>query len=92
MGERLGLSSAEQSAHSRVRIAQEKELAVQLAFQGYAVFSPTAVCDRIAVKDGQVWFVEFKKGRQKLRPGQQIIRDLVPDRYLVIRHEGSAKN
>jgi hypothetical protein len=86
MAKRLGLSSAEQSAHSRIRLAQEQALAQQLAGEGYTVYSPTAVCDRIAVKGGLVFFVEFKKGRQKLRPGQQAIQDLVPDRYLIIRH------
>ena len=48
------------------------------------VFSPTVVCDRIGVKNNIVCFLEFKKLGQKLRPGQALIRDLVPEMYRVI--------
>jgi len=58
-------------------------MAKQLEAEGYEVFSPTVVCDRVAVKDGQVLFVEFKKAGQELRPGQQRIHDLVPNMYLI---------
>ena len=50
-------------------------------------YIPTAVCDRIGVKDEKVYFLEFKKGNQVLRPGQKAIMDLVPQMYMIIRHE-----
>jgi hypothetical protein len=58
--------------------------AKKLEEQGYEVFSPTVVCDRIAVKDGKVYFVEFKKIGQSLRPGQKRIHDLMPENYRVV--------
>jgi hypothetical protein len=66
------------------QIAHEESEANELRKNGYEVFSPTVVCDRIAVKDGKVFFVEFKKEGQRLREGQQTIRDLVPDNYLIV--------
>lgn len=51
--------------------------------EGYEIYEPYAVCDRVAVKDGKVYFVEFKKPGDELRPAQQRIRDLMPDNYLV---------
>ena len=51
--------------------------------EGYKIFPPTVVCDRVAVKDGKVFFVEFKKPGQRLRPGQQEIHDLVPEMYVI---------
>ena len=53
--------------------------------EGWTVYFPTVVCDRVGVKAGKVYFLEFKKGNQQLRPGQQAICDLVPHMYLVIR-------
>lgn len=58
-------------------------MAKALASEGYEVFSPTVVCDRIAVKDGKVFFVEFKLPGQPLRPGQARIQSLAPDQYLI---------
>jgi Holliday junction resolvase len=81
------MSSAAQRARCLARIQKEQGEAAKLCAAGYTVYSPTVVCDRIAVRDGRVWFVEFKKGRQKLRPGQQAIHDLMPEHYLIVRHE-----
>jgi Holliday junction resolvase len=77
-------SSEAQSKRRRNQIAAEVDQAKQLEAEGYEVFSPTVVCDRVAVKDGKVFFVEFKKNRkQKLRPGQSRIHKLVPEMYLI---------
>ena len=76
-------SSELQSKRCRIRMENECKMADALTAEGYNVFSPTVVCDRIAVKDGIVYFVEFKKSGQKLRPGQQIVHDLVPEKYLI---------
>jgi hypothetical protein len=65
------------------QIEHEQSEAKKLEDEGYEVFSPTVVCDRVAVKDGKVFFVEFKKTGQKLRPGQQRIFDLASEMYIV---------
>lgn len=69
------------------QIALEQSQAKQLEHEGYEVFSPTVVCDRVAVMNGNVYFVEFKKNGQLLRPGQARIQSLVPYNYLVIYHD-----
>ncbi len=66
------------------QLEHEAAQAEKLAEQGYEVFSPTAVCDRIAIKDGVVYFVEFKKPGQRLRFGQQRVHDTSPEHYLVV--------
>lgn len=63
---------------------QEQAQADALRAAGYEVYSPTVVCDRIAIKDGKVFFVEFKRLGQELRPGQERVRGLVPEAYKVI--------
>lgn len=70
------------------QLRHEEAEADRLRAEGFEVFSPTVVCDRIAVKDGKVYFVEFKRPGQYLRPAQQKVSELVPDRYLV-RYSGS---
>lgn len=69
-------------AHSRVRY--EHKLSDILRSEGFEVFDPREVCDRVAIKDGQVFFIEFKKLNQVLRPAQEKVRVLVPDIYKVI--------
>lgn len=73
-----------QSKRRREQLRREERMATRLRHDGYEVYSPTVVCDRVAIRDGQVFFVEFKKAGQKLRAGQQRVRDLVPARYLTI--------
>ena len=80
-------SSEAQSKRRKAQIAAEEAEADKMRAEGYEVFSPTVVCDRIAVKDGKVFFVDFKKPGQKLRPGQQRIHDLVPTMYNIRYHE-----
>ncbi|MDG6949546.1 MAG: hypothetical protein JRM77_06860 [Nitrososphaerota archaeon] len=69
------------------QIANEENVANELRRMGWTVFSPLVVCDRIGVKDNTVYFLEFKKPGQKLRPRQALIHDLVPERYRVTFHE-----
>jgi len=77
-------SSEKQSARRKLQIANEEAVADDLRSKGFEVFSPTVVCDRIAIKDGKVFFVEFKRTGQDLRPGQKKIKDLMPDNYLIV--------
>lgn len=74
---------AAQSKRRKDQIAHEVAMAKKMEEEGYEVYSPTVVCDRVVVKDGKVYFVDFKKPGQKLRPGQQRIHDLIPDQYLI---------
>jgi hypothetical protein len=75
-------------ALSRARSEHDAEM--RLVADGFTVFSPYAVCDRIAIKNGRVFFVEFKKPGQALRPSQQLIHDLDPDGYIVRYYEQAA--
>ena len=67
-----------------LQIANEEGIANELRKKGWTIFSPMVVCDRIGVKGCNVYFLEFKKPGQKLRPRQALIRDLIPEMYRVI--------
>jgi hypothetical protein len=73
-----------QRARRYAQLAYEEGIANELRSTGWAVFSPTVVCDRVAVVNGKVYFVEFKRLGQELRPAQQLIHDLVPNMYEII--------
>lgn len=76
-------SSEAQSKRRKNQIATEAAMADSMSREGYKVYAPSTVCDRVAIKDGKVYFVEFKKhSGQKFRSGQQEIHDLVPEMYL----------
>ena len=68
----------------RNRTEYERALSEKLVGEGYEVFSPWSACDRVALKDGKVFFVEFKKPQQELSPIQQRVHDALPDNYLVL--------
>ncbi len=68
-------------------MAHEKAEADRLRLQGFEVFSPTVVCDRVAVREGKVYLVEFKKRGQPLRRGQATVQALLPENYLVVYPE-----
>ena len=76
--------------YSKCRYAQinlEESVAQKLRDDGWEVFSPTVVCDRVGVKNGKVYFLEFKPiGRENLRSGQQRIHDCIPEMYKIVTH------
>ena len=76
-----------QSRRLKKRLTTEKSLSDALCLAGYDVMCPSVACDRIAVKDGKVYFVEFKKQGQSLREGQKKIQALLPDNYLIIYYK-----
>jgi hypothetical protein len=76
-------SSEKQSQRRLEQLQSEERIAERMRAQGFEVFSPTVVCDRIAIRDGLVFFVEFKRVGQKLRPAQQEVHDLCPEMYLI---------
>lgn len=79
----LTRTSEEQSRRTLKRLAWEERESETLRAQGFEVFAPSVVCDRVAIKDGAVWFVEFKKPGQSLRPAQQKVKSAA-ERYLVV--------
>ena len=66
------------------QMAMEETAAQKLRIAGWKVFSPTVVCDRIGVKDGEVFFIEFKKRGQKLTQNQGEVKELAKDRYIIV--------
>lgn len=75
-----------QSKAAHARITYERQTAEKLKADGFEVLWPASVCDRICIKDGKLFFVEFKKPKQRLRREQQIVRDLLPDQYIVVEY------
>ena len=73
-----------QRARRYAQLRYEEGIANELRAMGWTIFSPTVVCDRVGVKDGKVYFMEFKRPGQTLRPGQQVIHDLVPHMYEIV--------
>lgn len=49
------------------------------------IFLPQEVCDRIAVKDGKIFFIEVKDLKQELRSKQKEFKEISKDNYIVIR-------
>jgi DNA-directed RNA polymerase subunit RPC12/RpoP len=74
-------------AGAKSRVLLEKAATEALKEEGYEVFFPWVVCDRIAIKNGKVYFVEFKDEGQVLKLEQQMVNDLVPDMYLLRRYK-----
>ncbi len=56
---------------------REKRIAEQIKKDYDRLFIPSRICDRIALKDNKLVFIEIKpKYRQKLRPKQEEFRQL----------------
>ena len=81
---RTNLDSETQSRRRLSQIKKEEELADALRKEGWEIFSPTVVCDRVGIKDGKVFFIEFKKAGQDLREGQEKVRSVSADNYRII--------
>jgi len=82
--ENLMNSNSEVQRRRRYKQMQmEEEAVIKLKKKGWDVFSPTVVCDKIAIKNNQVFIIEFKKPGQNLTENQEKIKNLV-DNYRVI--------
>lgn len=83
---RRGRINSESARINRYKqLAWEENIAQEMRTDEWEVFSPTVVCDRVGIKDGKVFFLEFKPlADQRLRAGQQRIADLVPEMYRII--------
>lgn len=49
------------------------------------IFLPQEVCDRIAIRNGKLFFIEVKGPKQKLTPKQKEFKETTKDNYLVVR-------
>jgi hypothetical protein len=76
-------SEVQRSRRER-QLQTEQNLAEKLKEDGWEILSPTVVCDRIGIKDGRIYFIEFKKKGQVLRAGQQRVHDLMPENYVIV--------
>jgi hypothetical protein len=87
MAKRGMLNPTTQRKRRFAQIELEESIANSLREDGWEVFSPTVVCDRIGIKDGEVFFLEFKpEGSRSLRPGQKRVHDCASAMYRVITH------
>jgi len=59
------------------QMEMEEKASSNLRKEGWEVFSPTAVCDRVAIKNGKVFLIEFKKPEQRLTESQEKVKKLV---------------
>ena len=76
-----------QSRRRHNQLKTEENLANELRKQGWEVFSPTVVCDRIGIKHNKVFFIEFKKEGQELKEGQRKIKNLMENNYKIVYHK-----
>ncbi len=65
------------------QMAMEQRSADKLRSEGWEIFSPTVVCDRIGIKNGQLFLIEFKKLDQKLTDNQEKVKKLT-NNYLIV--------
>lgn len=65
------------------QMQMEENASNRLREDGWKIFSPTVVCDRIGIKNNQVFLIEFKKPEQKLTENQEEVKKLV-NNYRVI--------
>jgi hypothetical protein len=49
------------------------------------IFLPQEACDRIAIKNGELFFIEVKDSKQKLTPKQKELKEIAKHNYIVIR-------
>ncbi len=80
---KTNLNSDIQRSRRMRQLAKEEELSKSLRKDGWEVFSPTVVCDRIGIKNNKVCFIEFKKKGQDLRENQNKVKKLV-NNYLIV--------
>ena len=83
---KTNLNSSIQRKRRINQLRTEEFLANRLRRDGWQIFSPTVVCDRIGIKDNKVFFIEFKKNGQKLKEGQNTIKESMPNNYIIIYH------
>ena len=64
----------------------ENEMAEKIKGNYDYMFLPQSVCDRICIKNGKIFFIEIKKGKDKLKEKQKEFKKLVGNKYIIIRN------
>lgn len=78
-----GRRNMNQSENGKKSRLYENEIAKTIVAD--KIFLPNEVCDRIVVRNGEIFFVEIKRKKsQRLRPKQREFREIAKDRYEVI--------
>ncbi len=58
--------------------------------EGWQLFQPRMVCDYFGIKDGKLWFVEFKKDENStFNQLQQMAKDTFPYKVVFYPQEAS---
>ena len=71
--------------HSRAgKLSRKFENEVAKTLEGDVIFLPQEICDRIAIRNGKVYFIEIKHTGQKLRPKQEQFRNIVKEQYEIV--------
>ncbi len=65
------------------RNSRKHENLVASKLEADQVFMPSEICDRIVVRNGDIFFVEIKRKGQKLRPKQELFRSIAKEKYEV---------
>ncbi len=68
------------------QMEMEENASQKLRETGWGLYSPTIVCDRIGIKEGKTFFIEFKKEGQALTPNQAKVRKLASESYIVVNY------
>lgn len=77
----------------RINLDWEQAVAAKLSQDGWTVFRPNVCCDRMGIKDGRLYFLEFKpKGKTELRYFQKIVQKMSPHNFRVVIGELDPEN
>jgi hypothetical protein len=77
---KINLSEAGKKSH-----LYENEIAKTI--QADKIYLPNEVCDRIVVRNGEIFFIEIKRKYQRLRPKQEEFRNIAKDKYEILREQ-----
>ena len=88
-----GLTDPVKSRNLRKRfIAYEEKMAKELERDGFEIFQPSWVCDRIGIKNGKVYFLEFKQPDQELTVKQMKVSIAAGKSYIIVRKKFRSRN
>jgi hypothetical protein len=63
----------------------ENRVARQLNPKFNKIWQPQEICDRIAIKNGNIFFIEIKTRNRELTKNQKEFQKLAKNKYIVIR-------
>ena len=52
--------------------------------QADKIYLPSEVCDRIAIRNGEIFFIEIKRKGQRLRPKQKEFKEIAKEKYEIL--------